>query len=88
MAKAIAKRPTDARKKTWAWQEDEDSCLSNAQSKEKMKSREHEPKSAYFLHTVRDKHQPECTIKLDKHEGNRYSVKARKRQIQIEVELA
>ena len=51
-----AKRPMDIGKKgTWAQQEDEGLHPSNAQSKEGIRVKEHEPKSPHILHAVRDK---------------------------------
>ena len=87
MAGSTAKRPMDTRKKRiWAWQEGEGLHPSNTQFKEGMKGREHEPKSPHIFLTTRDKHQPKRTVESDKHDGNRNGMKARKKQIQTEVE--
>ena len=82
MAGSIAKRPMDIGKKgTWAQQEDEGLHPSNAQSKERMKGNEHEPKNPRILHATRDKHQPRRTTESNKHGGNINGVKARHKQI-------
>ena len=70
-------------RKIWAWQEDDESCPSNTQSKEEMKGKEHKPRSPYVLHSTRVKHRLERTVELGKHVGNINGMKARKTQIQI-----
>ena len=72
------KGPQMQERRICARQEDDDSCPSNAQSKEEMKGREHESKSPYVLHAARVKHPLEHTAESDKHEGNSKCVKARK----------
>ena len=66
------------KEKTWAWQ---GLRLSNAQSKERMKGRDHGPKSPHILHATRDKYHPEHTTESNKHEDSRNGVKAREKQI-------
>ena len=51
---------------------------------EGIKGSKYEPKSPYILHATRDKYQPVCTAESNKHKGSRNSVKARKKQTQIE----
>ena len=76
----LPRGPRTQERKTWARQEDEDLCPSNTQSKERMKDREHEPKSPHILHATKDEHQLERIVKSNKHEGNRNVVKAKKKQ--------
>ena len=84
MAVSIGKRPMDIGKKgTWAQQEDEDLHPNNAQFKEGMKCKEHEPKSPRILHATRDKHQLGRTAESSKHGGNKNGVKAKQKQIQM-----
>jgi len=49
---------------------------------------EHEPKSLCILHAARVKHPLKHTVESEKHGGSRNGMKARKEQIQIEVEHA
>ena len=87
MARSLTKRPTNIRKKrTWSRQEGEGLHPSNAQPREGVKGKEHEPKSLYVLHATRVKHPLERIVESNKHEGNRNGLKARKEQIQTEVE--
>ena len=79
MAWSPTKRPTDTRKKrTWTRQKGEGLHPSNAQSKEEMKGREHEPKSPYVFHAAKVKHPLEHTAKSNKHSNSKKGVKARK----------
>ena len=78
MVRFPAKWATNTRKKrTWARQKGEGLYPSNAQPKEEMKCREHEPKSPYVFHSVRVKHPPKHTVVSYKLKGNNKGVKAR-----------
>ena len=79
MAKSPAKKPMDTgKKRTWARQKREGLHLSNAQSKEKMESRERELKDPCIFHAARVKHLPERIVESNKCGGNGKEVKARK----------
>ena len=79
MARSPAKKPTDTRKKkTWAGQEGEDLHPINAQFKEVVESREHEPKDPCTFNATRVKYLPKRIAESDKHGGTGKGMKTKK----------
>ena len=84
MARSITKKPIDIEKENIGSARRQRLLPKQCPAQERIRGREHEPKSPHILHATKDKHQPVRTIESNKHRGNRNGVKARKKQIQME----
>ena len=80
MARSITKRPTNIEEENMGSVGRWGLLPKQCPIQEGVEGREYELQSPHILHATKDKHQPARITELNKHEGNRNGVKAKKKQ--------